>query len=125
MSRPKATEATVIATVGDGTFGFHAMELETAIRNDLPMVIVVGNDACWNAEYQIQLRDYGADRLVGCELLPTRYDQVVSALGGHGEHVTTAAELRPALERAFGAGRPACVNVDLQRCAAPTIRRKA
>jgi acetolactate synthase-1/2/3 large subunit len=118
-------ESPVVAVLGDGTFGFHAMEMDTAVRSGLPVVTVVGNDATWNAEYQIQLRDYGADRLVGCELLPTRYDQVVSALGGHGEHVTTAAELRPALERAFGAGRPACVNVDLQRCAAPTIRRKA
>ena len=117
-------ESPVVAVLGDGTFGFHAMEMDTAVRSRLPVVTVVGNDATWNAEYQIQLRDYGPDRLVGCELLPTRYDQVASALGGHGEHVTTAAELRPALERAFGAGRPACVNVDLQRFAAPTIRRK-
>ena len=118
-------ESPVVAMLGDGTFGFHAMEMDTAVRSGLPVVTLVGNDATWNAEYQIQLRDYGPDRLVGCELLPTRYDQVVSALGGHGERVTTVAELRPALERAFGAGRPACVNVDLQRCAAPTIRRKA
>jgi len=117
-------ESPVVAVLGDGTFGFHAMEMDTAVRSGLPVVTVVGNDATWNAEYQIQLRDYGADRLVGCELLPTRYDQVVSGLGGHGEHVTTATELRPALERAFGADRPACVNVDLQRCAAPSIRRK-
>ena len=115
----------IVAMLGDGTFGFHALELDTAVRYELPVVVLVGNDAAWNAEYQIQLREYGPDRLVGCELLPTRYDEVASALGAHGEHVSTAAELRPALERTFGAGRPACVNVEIERSAAPTIRRKA
>ena len=95
----------------------------TAVRYQLPFVAVVGNDAAWNAEYQIQMRQYGPDRLVGCELLPSRYDQVVSALGGHGEHVAEPGELRPALERAMAAGRPACVNVMIGRNAAPVVRR--
>ena len=77
----------VIAVLGDGTFGFHMPEFETAVRHGTPFVAVLGNDACWNAESQIQRRDYGADRMHGCELLPARYDQVVSALGGHGELV--------------------------------------
>jgi len=48
---------------------------------------------------------------VAAELRPgTRYDQVVEALGGHGELVQTPDELRPALERAFAAGKPALVN---------------
>ena len=64
------------------------------MRRGLPFVAVLGNDARWNAESQIQLRDYGADRMHGCELLPARYDQVVAALGGHGEHVERAADLR-------------------------------
>ena len=113
----------IVAMMGDGTFGFLAMEFDTAVRAKLPVVAVVGNDASWNAEYQIQLREYGAERAIGCELLPTRYDEVVKALGGHGENVSTIAELRPALERAFGSGRPACVNVAIERNAAPTIRR--
>jgi acetolactate synthase I/II/III large subunit len=118
MARPAAP---VIAIMGDGAFGFHLMEFDTAVRAGLPMVVVVGNDACWNAEHQIQLRTYGKERAHGCELLGTRYDQAVAALGGHGELVTRAAELRPALQRALASGKPACVNVMIQRLAAPTV----
>ena len=86
-ARLACPEAPIVATLGDGTFGFHAMELDTAVRYGIPFVLVVGNDAAWNAEYQIQLRDYGPDRLFECELLPSRYDGVAAALGGHGAHV--------------------------------------
>ena len=109
--------------LGDGTAGFHLAELDTALRAGAPYVAVVGNDARWNAEHQIQLRDYGPDRLVGCDLLPTRYDRVATALGGHGEHVERAADLAPALERAAASGLPACVNVGLDGLAAPVVRR--
>jgi len=114
--------APAIAVMGDGAFGFHLTEFDTAVRYGLPMVVIVGNDATWNAEYQIQLRTYGADRVHGCELLPTRYDQVVQALGGHGEFVERASDLAPALERALASGKPACVNVMIQRIAAPVVR---
>jgi acetolactate synthase I/II/III large subunit len=117
--------ATVIAVMGDGTFGFHMAEFDTAVRCNLPFVAVVGNDATWNAEHQIQLREYGPERAHGCELLPSRYDLVAAALGGHGELVTSAAELTPALERAIASGKPACVNVMIERVPAPVIRRAA
>lgn len=115
--------APIIAMLGDGTAGFHCAEFDTAVRYGLPFIAVIGNDACWNAEYQIQLRNYGPERLVGCELLPARYDKVAEALGGHGEYVTTAAELPGALERALRSQRPACVNVSVARLPAPTMRR--
>jgi acetolactate synthase-1/2/3 large subunit len=115
--------APVIAMLGDGTFGFHMAEFDTAVRYGLPFVAVVGNDAAWNAEHQIQLRAYGANRAHGCELLPSRYDLVAEALGGHGELVSSAAELGPALERALASGKPACVNVMIERVPAPVIRR--
>ena len=86
--RSALPDAPVVAVLGDGTFGFHPAEIDTAARYKLPFVAVVGNDARWNAEYQIQLRDYGAERTTGCELLPTRYDLVSTAFGGHGELVT-------------------------------------
>ncbi len=111
--------------MGDGTFGFHAAEIDTAVRYSLPFVAVVGNDARWNAEYQIQLKGYGADRLVGCELRPTRYDQVCAAFGGHGELVTEAAQLDAAASRARDSGLPACVNVMIEGAAAPIVRRPA
>jgi len=115
--------APVIAAMGDGTFGFHCAEIDTAVRYDAPFVALVGNDARWNAEYQIQLRDYGPDRLVGCELLPARYDQVAQAFGGHGELVTDAASLLPAARRALQSARPAVLNVMIEGLAAPNVRR--
>ena len=84
-----------------------------------PFIAVIGNDACWNAEHQIQIRDYGSDRLIGCELLPTRYDQAVSGLGGHGEYVTEPEDLDDALQRAASSGLPACVNVRIEGLPAP------
>ena len=110
----------VIAALGDGTFGFHAFELDTALRAGLPVVTVVGNDARWNAEHQLQLQHFGAERTVGCELRPSRYDLMTKALGGHGEHVERPEDLTPALERAGASGLPACVNVVIDGVAAPT-----
>jgi acetolactate synthase-1/2/3 large subunit len=118
LARPGAT---VFALLGDGTFGFHALELDTALRHGLPIVAVVGNDARWNAEHQLQLKHFGAERTVACGLLPTRYDRVAEALGGHGEHVERAADLPAALERAVASGKPAVVNVVIDGVAAPTF----
>ncbi|MBI4636201.1 MAG: thiamine pyrophosphate-binding protein [Candidatus Rokubacteria bacterium] len=112
----------VVVTLGDGTFGYHALELDTALRYRLPVVVVVGNDARWNAEYQLQVRHYGAARAVGCDLLPARYDRVAAALGGHGEFVERSEELGGALARAMASGLPACVNVLIENAAAPTFR---
>ena len=116
-------DAPVLAVMGDGTVGFHIAEFDTAVRYALPFVCVVGNDARWNAEYQIQLRDYGPERLLGCELLPSRYDAVARAFGAHGEWVGDAAAMAPALQRAVASGLPACVNVTIEGVPAPQIRR--
>ena len=116
MARPGAL---VVAMVGDGTVGFHFAEFETAARMGVPFVVVVGNDERWNAEHQIQLRSFGPDRLIGCELSGARYDEAVTALGGHGEYVTEAGALDAALERAIASGKPACVNVALEGQPAP------
>jgi thiamine pyrophosphate-dependent acetolactate synthase large subunit-like protein len=115
-------KAPVVAVLGDGTFGFHMSEFDTAVRNNLPFIAILGNDACWNAESQIQLREYGRDRMHGCSLLPTRYDQAVAALGGHGEMVDNLAALPGAFERALASGKPACINIMTESIAAPTVR---
>jgi acetolactate synthase-1/2/3 large subunit len=115
-------ERVVIATLGDGTFGFHALELDTAVRRHLPVAVVVGNDARWNAEHQLQLQQYGPERAVGCALLPTRYDRLAQALGCHGERVEKPADLEGALERALASGLPACLDVVIDGVAAPTYR---
>jgi acetolactate synthase-1/2/3 large subunit len=116
LARP---DATVVAMLGDGTFGFHMSEMDTAVRFGLDYIAVIGNDATWNAEYQIQLRAYGKARAKGCELLPTRYGAVAAAMGAHGEDVLSASELNPALARAATAGKPAVVNVMIERQPAP------
>lgn len=114
----------VVAVMGDGTFGFHMAEFDTAVRHGLPVIVIVGNDARWNAEYQIQLREYGEARAHGCELLPSRYEKVVEALGGYGEYVSKSADLGPALTRAVESGKPACINVAIQSVASPIVRRR-
>nr|MDP2191823.1 thiamine pyrophosphate-binding protein [Rhodoferax sp.] len=116
-------QAPVVAVMGDGTVGFHIAEYDTAMRYGLPFVSVIGNDARWNAEYQIQLRDYGADRLVGCELRPMRYDAVAQAFGGHGELVTEPQTMAAAAQRAQASGLPACLNVMIEGVPAPQIKR--
>ncbi len=122
LARPGAT---VIATLGDGSLGFHLAEFETAARHHVPFVAVLGNDARWNAEHQIQLRAYGEARTYGCEMLPARYDLAVAALGGHGEHVTRAEDIDSSIERAIASGLPACVNVTIDPVAAPALARNA
>jgi acetolactate synthase-1/2/3 large subunit len=113
----------VLAVMGDGTFGFHMAEFDTAVRYGIPVIVVVGNDARWNAEYQIQLRQYGAERAKNCDLLPSRYDLVTEALGGFGALVTTPAEMHDALERAYRSRKPSCINVMIESVGAPVIRR--
>jgi len=110
-------DARVVALTGDGAFGFNAMELDTAVRHRLPVVGVLGNDAAWGIDRQIQLGLYG--RPVATDLLGSRYDLVAQGLGGHGEYVERPEDLAPALERAFASGKPALVNVAVQRAISP------
>ena len=110
-------DSRVINLTGDGAFGFNGMEFDTAVRHGLNVVTVLGNDSAWGIDRQIQLGLYG--RPVATDLLPTRYDQVVQGLGGHGELVERPEDLRPALERAFAANKPALVNVTVQRAISP------
>ena len=112
----------VFVFLGDGTFGYHAMEFDTALRYHLPIIAVVGNDARWNAEHQLQIQNYGEGRTVGCELSPSRYDKVIEALGGHGEFVEHPDDLTPAVERALASGLPACINIAIESVSAPTFR---
>ena len=122
-ARVAVPEAPIVALMGDGTFGFHTAEMDTALRYKLPFVSVIGNDARWNAEYQIQLKAYGPERLVGCELLPTRYDLVAAAFGAYGEHVTTSETMPAAIARAQASRLPALLNVAIEGVPAPVVKR--
>lgn len=115
--------APVFAVLGDGTFGFHMSEIETAVRLNLPYIAVVGTDARWNAEYNLQVRDYGPNRTHGCELNPTRYDLVATALGGHGELVEHAADFAGAIDRSLASRKPAVINVMIESIPSPVIKK--
>jgi acetolactate synthase-1/2/3 large subunit len=103
-------ERQVVLLLGDGAFGFSGMEFDTLARHGVAVVGVMGNNGIWALEKHPMEFLYGYS--IAADLRPeTRYDEVVAALGGHGELVRKPAELRPALERAFAAGVPALVNV--------------
>ncbi len=105
----------VLIIYGDGSFGFNGMEYDTAVRHNLPIVGIVGNDAAWGQMLRPQVALFGADRKVATLLNYTRYDKIVEAMGGHGEYVEDPDEIRPALERAFASGKPALVNVKIRQ----------
>jgi len=103
-------ERQVVLLLGDGAFGFAGMEYDTLARHGVNVVGLMGNNGIWALEKHPMEFLYGYS--VAADLRPgTRYDQVVEALGGHGELVERPADVGPALERAFGAGKPALVNV--------------
>jgi acetolactate synthase-1/2/3 large subunit len=103
-------ERQVVLMIGDGAFGFSGMEFDTLARHGVNIVAVMGNNGIWALEKHPMEFLYGYS--VAAELRPeTRYDEVVEALGGHGELVSTAQDVKPALERAFSSGKPALVNV--------------
>ena len=106
-----------ISLTGDGSFGFNGMEFDTAVRHGINVVSIMGNDAAWGIDRQIQLKVYG--KAVATDLLPTRYDKVVEGLGGHGEYVSDPDQLEGAIKRAFNAKKPSLVNIDIQRAISP------
>ena len=105
----------VLIIYGDGAFGLNGFEYDTAIRFGLPIVGIVGNDAAWGQMARPQVQVYGQDRLVATKLNQTRYDKIVEAMGGHGEHCERPEEIAPALERAFASGKPALINVVMRQ----------
>lgn len=100
----------VLILHGDGAFGLNGMEFESMVRQKLPVVSIIGNDGAWGQIKHPQRAIVG--HTTAAELSPgIRYDRMVEALGGYGELVERPEEIRPALERAFASGLPACINV--------------
>jgi acetolactate synthase-1/2/3 large subunit len=112
LARP---DANVVLVYGDGSFGFHALEFEAMVRQKIPVISVIGNDAAWTQIRRGQVELYGPERAPATELEYTRYDKVVEALGGFGAWVERTEDLGPALDAAFKSGLPACVNVKIAR----------
>ena len=107
----------VVVATGDGSLGFNGMEIDTMVRHDLPVKIMVGNNSIWGIDWQIQKGLYG--RPVWTDLLPTRYDVMAQGLGAYGEHVTKAEDLENAMKRAFDHHGPALLNIDIEQVISP------
>ena len=105
----------VAAITGDGALGFYIAEMDSLVRHKLPVVIIVGNDAGWGLERELQ----GGRDTVACELRPTRYDLVMQGFGGGGETIETLDQVAPAVARAFAAGAPYCLNVNIRGARSP------
>jgi acetolactate synthase-1/2/3 large subunit len=119
VARP---DAQVLVLHGDGSYGINAMEIDTAVRHKIPVVVVISNNGGWtaNAPWTRPLPKPGRN------LGHTRYDRMAQELGAHGEFVEKPHDIRPALERAFASGRPAVVNVITDdRARAQTVRFSA
>ncbi len=107
----------VLLISGDGAFGLNGMELETAVRFNLPMTCIIGNDGGWGQIRNPQVSFWGEARAVGTSLPFTRYDRMVEALGGRGLLITEPREIRPALEKALASDEVWCLNVILDPAA--------
>jgi acetolactate synthase-1/2/3 large subunit len=107
----------VFFVTGDGAFGFNAMEMDTAARHGIQIVVLLGNDAAWGIDKNLQLGIFG--KAVITDLAPSRYDLVAQGLGCYGELVEQPDDLAPALERALTAGKPALLNIMVQSQISP------
>lgn len=104
-------EKRVCLFTGDGSVGFNFMEFETAIRKNLPIVVVINNDKGWGMIRHSQELRIGHAIKDGTYLGRVDYHTLVEALGGKGFYVENPGEIRPALEAAFASGKTACINV--------------
>ena len=113
-----------VVITGDGSLGFYIGELDTAVRFGLPLVIIVGNDAGWGVERELQEGFYPGSPTVACELRNTRYDLVMKGFGGDGAHVTSRDQLADAFDRAFRSEKPFLVNVEIAGLGSPYTRNQ-
>jgi len=107
----------VILFTGDGSLGFYLAELDTLVRHNLPVLIIVGNDAGWGLERELQA-DRGVTP-VACELRSTRYDVIMQGFGGRGELIENLDQVGPAIARALESRVPTCLNVTIRGARSP------
>lgn len=108
-------DSNVVLVYGDGSFGLHGIEFEAMARQGIPVIALIGNDAGWTQIRRGQVEMYGTERAVATALDYTRYEKIVEACGGKGFWVETVEELGPALDAAFAAKVPTCINVKVAK----------
>jgi acetolactate synthase-1/2/3 large subunit len=109
----------VAVITGDGSLGFYLAEMDTAVRQRLPIVVIVGNDAGWGLERELQIFGNPGEATVACELQSANYDLIMKAFGGGGEMVERLDQVRGAVERAFSSRAPYCLNVKIRGVRSP------
>jgi acetolactate synthase-1/2/3 large subunit len=119
IARP---DSPVVCFCGDGALGFYLMELDTAVRHDLSIIVVVGNDAAWGIDRSYQLAYYG--HLVGTELRPIRYDELARTIGLQAEYIESAESLPGAFARAIAGPQPALLNIRIRSETSPSAALK-
>ncbi len=112
----------VVAIVGDGDFMMTMQEMATAVQYGLPVVVIVANNSGWLSIRDLQTDAYGSDRVLNTDFLDRdgnpyspNFAEVARAFGAHGERISRADEVEPALERAFASGKPAVVEALVSR----------
>jgi thiamine pyrophosphate-dependent acetolactate synthase large subunit-like protein len=98
----------VCLITGDSAFGFHAMEVETAVRHRLPIVVIINYDQGWGMELGMY-DEFGGNKELTHVF--THYDQFAHSMGAYGEICRKTSEIQPAVERAFASGQPALVQI--------------
>jgi thiamine pyrophosphate-dependent acetolactate synthase large subunit-like protein len=109
----------VAVITGDGALGFYLVEMDSAVRHGLPIVVIVGNDAGWGLERELQRATTFVSTPVATELTAARYDAIMQAFGGAGETIERLDQVRPAVERAFASRKPYCLNVKIRGVRSP------
>ena len=107
----------VVMITGDGSLGFYIAELDTAVRHNLPVIVIVGNDGGWGLERELQGELNGTN--VACELRRTRYDVVMKGFGGAGETINRVDQVESAVKRAFASNKPYLLNVNIKGARSP------
>jgi acetolactate synthase-1/2/3 large subunit len=119
LARP---DAPVLVSVGDGGFGFSAMELDTAARYKAPVILLVGNDGKWNMIKSQMTAMYGKEADVFLDLTPRQYHKVADAFGGYGEYVSEPEQVGPAFLRALDSGVTSILNISIRSFASHLCR---
>jgi acetolactate synthase-1/2/3 large subunit len=110
-----APEKEVVCITGDGAAGFNIMELETAVREQVKITVVVHAEGSWSMEEMVHRSTEVAEDRFGCFLAPTRWDKIAEGVGCHSEYVDQVEDLAPAMRRAREAPQAALVCVKTDR----------
>lgn len=112
-----------VAFVGDGTFGYYAAEIDTAVRENVSLLVIIGNDSRWSAEWHLLHEAYGPGSTGSTELSPRAYELVAQGYGARGHAVRSRQELQDSITEFLQSGRPGVqvLNVSIRSVPSNTL----